>query len=160
MFRIVVVMTGGLIGAFIAQPALAVSPDADFGSSLVACRQIDDEHERLGCFDAAMDARYGVDEDLRVRRERRKLDAFGFPSNSNGSSLLELKAAVRFVDEDLRSGQVTLELDNGQVWRTTAVGGLRRFRQGDAVTVTEGKMGGHRLKIEGSNGFRGVVRVR
>lgn len=146
--------------ALLAPPGMAqpTGPQAD--DSMVACRQIDDDDKRLECFDAAMDARYGVNEELRERREKRRNAAFGLPSDQFGDPLPELRAIVSLVDEDMRSGAVTLQLDNGQVWRTTAVGGLRRFRQGAQAIITEGSMGGYRLRVEGSNGFRGVVRVR
>lgn len=160
MVRIQVLLAAGLCAAVTGQPAFAQIGGTDVEAPLVACRQIDDDDKRLQCFDAAMDARYGVDEELRERREKRRNAAFGLPSDKFGDPLPELRATVSIVDEDLRFGGVTLQLDNGQVWRTTGVGGLRRFRPGDQAIITEGNMGGYRLRIEGGNGFRGVVRAR
>lgn len=160
MVRMKALLAAGLCAAVTGQPAFAQIGGTDVEAPLVACRQIDDDDRRLQCFDAAMDARYGVNEELHERREKRRNAAFGLPSDQFGNPLPELKAIVSLVDENMRSGAVTLQLDNGQVWRTTAVGGLRRFRQGSQAIITEGSMGGYRLRIEGSNGFRGVVRVR
>ena len=130
-------------------------------AALEECRAIGSDSKRLRCYDAALDALYGVDETLQAKREEYRRDRFGLPVDDSGMQLTELAAVVTEVDEDLRSGIIAVALDNGQVWQLNSTGGLRaRFRPGMEVVISESGTGGYRIRIPDKSGFKGVNRIR
>ncbi|MBX7527507.1 hypothetical protein [Qipengyuania vesicularis] len=71
-----------------------------------------------------------------------------------------IRATITEVLTD-RRGERVIMLSNGQIWRTTAVKSYRgSVREGWVVEITEGTMGGYRMKFEDRRGFLGVRRVR
>ena len=149
-----------LLAGLVAFPAGAQDV-AGAASALEECRAIGSDSKRLQCYDAALDAMYGVNEELQAKRAQYRRDRFGLPVDDNGTQLTELEAIVSEVDEDLRTGAVTVALDNGQVWQLNSTGGLRaRFRPGMTVVINESGTGGYRIRIPDKTGFKGVNRVR
>lgn len=149
-----------LAGAATASPAFAQTTDAA-DPTLERCRAIGKDSERLKCYDAALDAMYGVDEALEAKRAEYRRDRFGLPVDESGMQLTELEATVAEVDENIRTGTTVIALDNGQVWQLTSTGGLRaRFRPGLAVIISESGTGGYRIRIPDKTGFKGVNRIR
>jgi hypothetical protein len=62
--------------------------------------------------------------------------------------------------EIIKSGDIYyLKLDNGQVWREVT-NSTMRFREGRAVTITEGILNSYDLQMEGYNKIVKVKRVR
>ncbi len=149
-----------LLGTLAALPASAQEvPNAS--PALEECRAIGSDSDRLRCYDTALDAIYGVDEELEAKREQFRRDRFGLPVGDNGVQLTALEATVAAVDENIRTGIIVVTLDNGQVWQLTSTGGLRaRFRPGMAVVISESGTGGYRIRIPEKTGFRGVNRIR
>ncbi len=143
-------------------PVAAIAQDMPAPeSSIEECRAIGSDSKRLRCYDAALDALYGVDEELQAKREEYRRDRFGLPVDDSGMQLTELEAIVTEVDEDLRSGITAIALDNGQVWQLNSTGGLRaRFRPGMNVVISESGTGGYRIRIPDKSGFKGVNRIR
>lgn len=130
-------------------------------SDLRICREEMDDSKRLRCFDRALDTVLGVDEKLGAKREEFRKGRFGLPIDDTGMRLTELQATVSQADEDLRRGSVVLTLDNGQAWQLLSDGGLQMsFRPGMTVVISEGRMGGYRLRVPDKTGFRGVLRIR
>lgn len=146
--------------AMLANTAQARQADGSL-SDLRVCRDEMDDSKRLRCFDRALDVVLGVDEKLVAKREEFRKGRFGLPVDDSGMRLTELQATVSHADEDLRRGGVVLALDNGQVWQLLSDGGLRTsYRPGMTVVISEGRMGGYRLRVPDKTGFRGVVRIR
>lgn len=130
-------------------------------TALEQCRAIGSDSKRLQCYDAALDALYGVDEELEAARAQYRRDRFGLPVDESGTQLTELEAVISEVDENIRNGAVTIALDNGQVWQMTSTGGLRtRMKPGMTVKIAESGTGGYRLSVPDKTGFKGVVRVK
>lgn len=144
---------------FVASSA-AIAQDSG-SKGVLDCRAIGNDKDRLDCYDAALDAQYGVDEQLREKRAQYRRDRFGLPVDDSGMQMTELKASVAAVDSDVRTGATTIALDNGQQWRLTANGSLRAlFKPGMAVIISESGTGGYRIRIADKEGFKGVVRVK
>ena len=149
-----------LAGATTGSTAFAQTTDAA-DPTLEGCRAIGKDSERLKCYDAALDAMYGVDEALEAKRAEYRRDRFGLPVDESGMQLTELEATIAEVDENIRTGTTVIALDNGQVWQLTSTGGLRaRFRPGLAVIISESGTGGYRIRIPDKTGFKGVNRIR
>jgi|TARA_R110000751_G_scaffold2018_11_gene9296 hypothetical protein len=129
--------------------------------ALLDCRAIGSDDDRLECYDEALDAQYGVDEELVEKRAKYRRERFGLPVDSSGMRMTELEATVAEVDANLRTRQTTVALDNGQVWQVLSTGGLRaQFKPGQSVTISESATGGYRIRIADKKGFKGVARVR
>lgn len=145
--------------AVLASPAQAQQTGAPL-SDLRICRDEMDDSKRLRCFDRALDTVFGVDEKLVAKREEFRKGRFGLPVDDSGMRLTELQATVSQADENLRRGGVILTLDNGQVWQLLSDGGLRTsYRPGMTVVISEGRMGGYRLRVPDKTGFKGVLRI-
>lgn len=153
-------ITIGLAAALLTAPALA--RDAEPGKAMLEeCRAIGSDSKRLKCYDAALDAIYGVDEKLEAARAEYRRDRFGLPVDDSGTQLTELEAVISEVDENIRNGLTSIALDNGQVWQLTSTGGLRtRMKPGMTVVIAESGTGGYRLSVPEKTGFKGVVRVK
>ena len=142
--------------------SFASSQDASLpAESLQECREIDGGAERLECYDSALDAIYGIDENVEAKRAEYRRKRFGLASDEQGMEITELTATVSRVDEDLRTRATIVELENGQAWQLTSTGGLRaRFVPGLTVVISESGTGGYRIRIPGKTGFKGVNRIR
>ena len=128
---------------------------------MLECRGIGNKAERLDCYDKGMDAIYGVDEELVAQREERAKRKFGLPEGDNGLEMTEMTAKIANVYNDMKFNQMLIELDNGQLWRTTSTGSLRSaIRPGREATIGPGLVGGYRIRVKGGNGFRGVIRIK
>ena len=145
-----------------ASASSASAQDAGQGNSaLEQCRLIGDESERLGCYDRALDAMYGVDEELEQARVEAKADRFGLRNDDGGLENSELVGTISEVQSNIKYGTTVIALDNGQVWQVLDQGILRaRFQTGDTVTIGKSALGGFRLRMEGRQGYRSVKRLR
>jgi len=149
-----------LFAACLSVPAIAAAQDAA-SQDLLDCRAIGSDKDRLECYDKALDDQYGIDEDLQEKRAQYRRERFGLPVDDSGMQLTELEATVSGVESDMRTGQTTIALDNGQHWHLTSSGGLRaRIKPGMLVVISESGTGGYRIRIPEKTGFKGVVRVR
>lgn len=152
--------SGLVFAACLSLPALAMAQEAP-SQDLLECRAIGSDKDRLRCYDRALDEQYGVDEELQEKRAQYRREKFGLPVDDSGFQLTELEATIADVESDMRTGQTTIALDNGQHWRLTSNGGLRAtMKPGMAVVISESGTGGYRIRVPEKTGFRGVVRVR
>ncbi|MBO9503496.1 hypothetical protein J7348_02560 [Qipengyuania flava] len=155
-----------VVGLSLAIAVGAACPPVGFAQEtpskdLLDCRAIGSDDDRLACYDAALDAQYGVDEELVEKRKEYRRQRFGLPVDSSGARMTELEAIVAAVDSNLRTRQTTVALDNGQEWQVLSTGGLRaQFKPGQSVTISESATGGYRIRIADKKGFKGVSRVR
>lgn len=141
------------------------------------CTDIEDDAERLACYDAKSGAPSAVPEALAGQQvpPARAETPVPEPDDNAGTTIAAdapedfgreepLDAPREYVEativEIATGGEIDyLRLDNGQVWRE--VGDSRmRFKEGRKVTITEGILGSYDLKMEGYNKIVKVRRVR
>lgn len=141
-----------------------------------ACGKITDNTARLACFDQALqtlDQRQAVVRE--TSREQAEADYGRKKFETSASSATEkedARAAAPVSVDELKSkivevfvqnvtGRHMIVLENGQLWRETSVSSFRgTVRPGMQATISEGAIGGYRMKFEGKSGFLGVTRVK
>jgi hypothetical protein len=136
--------------------------------SLLDCRKLTDNSERLACFDkaaAAVQSATASGDLVSIDREQRRAarrQAFGFtlptlsflehgdkPGEDN-----QITATVATASVDA-NGKWVIQLDDGAVWRQTEVQGLgREPRKGSKVNISRGALGGYFLTIDGQGAGR------
>jgi hypothetical protein len=128
--------------AAVALLKMPLAPAAELPEAIARCADIEDNLERLTCYDrqnpprragaASPDANFGADEDLLRQRQT----AAGGPDH--------ITAKVTQVSAS-SAGDTLIELENGQVWQQTQ----RRLEAiaapGDEVTVSRGALGSYFL---------------
>ena len=73
----------------------------------------------------------------------------------------EITAVASSVEEDIRTGEGVVVLENGQVWQFLPDGRhAAPLRAGISVTIARSGFGGYRLTVPGKRGFRGVRRLK
>jgi hypothetical protein len=156
--------------AAVSTPALALAakpaqPPANPAvmESLLKCRQVADNAERLACFDKAAAAvgEATAKGDLvaldRAQRKAARRQAFGFilPSlaflerGEEADAVNNLTATA--ADVGMNSlGQWVITLDDGAVWRQTEVVDLgRRPHKGSKIQISKGVLGSFFMTIDG-----------
>lgn len=146
------------------------------GDPFRACGKIAEDKARLACFDEALQS---LDQRQAVVQQTQKEQAeaeYGLKKFETRKQAETEKPEVRELGpagvEELRSriaevfvqnvnGRHIVVLENGQMWRQTSVSSFRgTLRAGMEVTISEGAIGGYRMKFEGKSGFLGVTRVK
>ena len=161
---------------FFALACLAISPAcAQGGGELVRCVSIDDDAQRLACYDrlfrssapssapapattagattAAATARpaeedFGKDVAERARAREQEQE-----------KVREVRARVTKVDV-LRDGALVLTLDNGQVWRQNEPTLTLQFKEGDEVLIRSGMLGSYLLRHADGKSTTRVTRTK
>lgn len=121
-----------------------------------------DKEDRLACFDRAAMAVFGPDEALDRRRSEHERSQFGaVRGEEREGELREITAVASSVEEDIRTGEGVITLENGQVWQFLPDGRYAApLRAGMAVTIARSAFGGYRLTVADRRGFRGVRRLK
>jgi hypothetical protein len=161
-------------------PGLAAAQD---------CADIEDDKERLACFDALHKPVRVPAEEVTPELEAAPLPVPApkpepepevvraapaeRPTETGGSSTPPEEFGLREKDDGPKhsltariekiqtAGNVDyLYLDNGQVWRETGGDSGVRFKKGKSVTITEGALGSYDLMMEGRKRKAKVKRVR
>lgn len=147
--------------ACLASAASAQQAGAPF-SDFRACRDEMDDSKRLRCFDRAAMAVFGPDEALDRRRAEHERSQFGAVRGEEGEGeLREIAAVASSVEEDIRTGEGLVVLENGQVWQFLPDGRhAAPLRAGMSVMIARSAFGGYRLTVPGKQGFRGVRRLK
>lgn len=140
------------------------------------CTDIENDAERLACYDANKEASSTIPKVLAAPVEQVPLApaeaSAGDPDNRDGTTIAAnapdefgstepFDAAKEYIEASIveiaTGGNIDyLRLDNGQVWREVEESHLR-FKEGRKVTITEGIMGSYDLRMEG---LKNVVKVR
>lgn len=138
----------------------AANPDQI--ASFAQCRGVMNKDDRLACFDRTAMVVFGPDEALEQRRAEHERSQFGAGRREDrGGELREITASIRAIEDDLRTGEGVIVLDNGQVWQFLSDGRLATvLRSGMPVTIGRSSFGGYRLTVSGKQGFRGVRRLK
>lgn len=125
-------------------------------ATLIKCRAISDDTERLRCMDAAvarMDEARSSGDLIVLDREKvveRRRAQFGLSSTGDAATgtapIREVITTIRAVAPSPTYGRTQLELANGQVWETT---GTMRFqpKPGSNVTLRAASLGGFRADM-------------
>ena len=168
---------------FVAAPAYADDDDEAL-EPFRNCGTITEGPARLACFDEALSGAEAAQQTRRERRRRRTVEDFGLSATQieerydqelsrvqeSGGDAADVAGlappepesvtsviAETFVDGTRR--RVFL-FENGQIWREGSNSTLRRVRVGSTATVSQGGIGGFRLRVEGRTGYISVRRVR
>lgn len=163
---------GGVLLAFAAGgSAMAAKPaptTAPAVQAVVDCRKLDDNVQRLACYDAATDALTKatatgdlVTLDRQQRRTVRK-QAFGFTLPALAMfDVGEKGETMNSVDETLASarqdaqGKWTFVMQDGSVWRQIDDEFLSRDpRPGSAIVISKAMMGSFMLSVDKQPGVR------
>ena len=145
------------------------------------CTEIEDDAERLACYDAKDETSSTVPRPLTTPTEPQVRPAPAEASLPESQDRAETKIAAGTLEDfgrkeplnapreyiEARIVKITtsggfdyLRLDNGQVWREAAWDSRMRFKEGRKVTITEGVLGSFDLKMEGRNKIVKVKRFR
>lgn len=145
------------VAAF-AQTAPQATPQAL--TDVYTCAQIQDDAQRLQCYDGAVGRLrqaettgqvVAVDRAQAAEIER---DSFGFHLPSLSRLLPNLEGGQAEIEDvqmtvaSVRSnplGYHTFEMDNGQVWRQIEPSSARNVRVGDVITIERAALGSFRL---------------
>ncbi|HXV01767.1 MAG TPA: hypothetical protein VG166_14835 [Caulobacteraceae bacterium] len=162
-------LTQSPVFAVVAMAALAALPAAAAKEaaspkviqSLLDCRKLGDNTERLACYDrAAAEVQSAttsgdlVSIDREQRRAARR-QAFGFTLPTLGFLDRGEKGADRLTAQVAEAtqdpyGKWVIRLDDGAVWVQTEPEGLaRRPRKGSTVVLSRGALGGYFMTIDG-----------
>ena len=140
--------------------AAAAQEPAGAPPQVAQCRLVEDDRDRLRCYDTAFDTLYPLTEEVVEKREAAREEYFGKKEDSVMGEADEITATIAAIVFDRANGAARITLDNGQVWATTSNGTLAgRLREGQSVRIYKSSFSGYRLKIDGRSGMQGVRRV-
>ena len=132
--------------------------------SLASCASIKDNTDRLSCYDNLYKATKPEDSMVHKIIPAQSKQAvvpenFGLKEKLNSSTPQGVSAVIKSTSS-LNNGRVSINLDNGQTWRSNNDPGRLRLKPLTKVTITESRIGGFVLKAEGQKGFVRVKRVK
>ena len=132
--------------------------------SLESCASIKDNKDRLSCYDNLYKATKPEDSMAQKIIPAQSKQAvvpenFGLKEKLNSSTPQGVSAVIKSTSA-LNNGRVSINLDNGQTWRSNNDPGRLRLKPLTKVTITESRIGGFVLKAEGQKGFVRVKRVK
>jgi len=132
--------------------------------SLESCAGIKDNTDRLSCYDNLYKATKQEDpmvQKIILAQSKQAVvpENFGLKEKLNSSTPQGVSAVIKSTSA-LNNGRVSINLDNGQTWRSNNDPGRLRLKPLTKVTITESRIGGFVLKAEGQKGFVRVKRVK
>lgn len=162
----------GSVGSLLAlaAPAPASAQEADYLAELKACRSIEDEDDRLACYDAKVSAMVSASDagDVRivdredVRRTRRQLFGFTVPD----LDILEGDTQDKETSELLETTVTSARQLTNKTWRFTtaenavweinnAPARLTAIKAGDKVIFKKASLGFYFIRFNGQMGVKG-----
>lgn len=165
-------LLAGVAGSLLARaaPAPASAQEADYLAELKACRSIEDEDDRLECYDSKVGAMVSASDagDVRivdredVRRTRRQLFGFTVPD----LDILEGDTQDKESSEVLETTIASARQLTNKAWRFTtaenavweinnAPARLRSINPGDKVIFKQASLGFYFIRINGQMGVKG-----
>ncbi len=120
------------------------------------CRSIDNDGERLACYDAYV---LSLEKKSRPPTAEEQQAAFGLPMKSPAENLHDISNRIGKI-ETAGHGARILTLENGQVWRQVGSSSQPRLKPGDTVNIEKGALGSFILKKQGSNRSLRVKRIK
>ena len=130
------------------------------------CSQIENNSQRLTCYDnlfsTAHETKPSKDEATQEPSQQSSRivpETFGLKKRINQKELPQIAATIQSFSK-LNNDRISINLDNGQTWRSTESIGRLRLKKLTKVTITKSRIGGFKLKAEGQKGFVRVKRIK
>jgi hypothetical protein len=154
----------------LAVPVPASAQDADYLAELKACRSIEDEDDRLECYDSKVGAMVSASDagDVRivdredVRRTRRQLFGFTVPDLDILEGDEQDKEASEMLETTVTSARQLTNMSwrfttaENAVWEiNNAPARFRPINAGDTVIFKEASLGYYFVRINGQMGVKG-----
>ena len=144
---------------FISNPVLSQSPDVQ------KCIDINDPSKRLDCYDKLFQSAEAtntsnisnkVDKAVNIEEAKNSED-YGLDKPKG-----QLSIASKIISVKKRgSFKIYIVLENGQTWRSVKdIYDRNPVKQGEAITISEGFLSGHIMRVEGSKVSLRVRRVK
>ena len=131
-----------------------------------SCSQIENNSQRLICYDnlfsTTQETKLPKDEATQEPPQQSKgivPETFGLKERISQKELPQIAATIQSFSK-LNNDRISINLDNGQTWRSTESIGRLRLKKSTKVTITKSRIGGFKLKAEGQKGFVRVKRVK
>ena len=144
---------------FISNPVLSQSPNVQ------KCLDINDPSKRLDCYDKLFQSAEAtntsnisnkVDKAVNIEEAKNSED-YGLDKPKG-----QLSIASKIISVKKRgSFKIYIVLENGQTWRSVKdIYDRNPVKQGEAITISEGFLSGHIMRVEGSKVSLRVRRVK
>ena len=144
---------------FISNPVLSQSPDVQ------KCLDINDPSKRLDCYDKLFQSAEAtntsnisnkVDKAVNIEEAKNSKD-YGLDKPKG-----QLSIASKIISVKKRgSFKIYIVLENGQTWRSVKdIYDRNPVKQGEAITISEGFLSGHIMRVEGNKVSLRVRRVK
>lgn len=162
-----------------AMTCMAVVAVADpLSQAVLACRDLADDHERVRCYDAAVDQHEsgdGTADEVRTGTQspepdpassisaeelfgKSPLDAQRSLQEAAGAEPIDRIEATVTEIRTIAPKRIAVWLDNGQVWKQTDTSTLR-VKEGDEIVIRRRSLGSHTLQKKGRATSMRVARV-
>ena len=144
---------------FISNPVLSQSPNVQ------KCLDINDPSQRLDCYDKLFQSAE-VTNTSNISNKVDKAEKIGEAKNSNDYGLDKPKEQLSIISKIISvkkrgSFKIYIVLENGQTWRSIKdIYDRIPVKQGETITISEGFLSGHIMRVEGSKVSLRVRRVK
>ena len=144
---------------FISNPVLSQSPDVQ------KCLDINDPSKRLDCYDKLFQSAE-VNNTSNISNKVDKAEKIEEAKNSNDYGLDKPKEQLSITSKIISvkkrgSFKIYIVLENGQTWRSVKdIYDRNPVKQGETITISEGFLSGHIMRVEGNKVSLRVRRVK
>ena len=144
---------------FISNPVLSQSPNVQ------KCLDIDDPSKRLDCYDKLFQSSEATNTS-NISNKVDKAEKIEEAKNSNDYGLDKPKEQLSITSKIISvkkrgSFKIYIVLENGQTWRSVKdIYDRNPVKQGETITISEGFLSGHIMRVEGSKVSLRVRRVK
>jgi hypothetical protein len=144
---------------FISNPVLSQSPNVQ------KCLDINDPSQRLDCYDKLFQSAEAINTS-NISNKVDKAEKIEEAKNSNDYGLDKPKEQLSITSKIISvkkqgSFKIYIVLENGQTWRSVKdIYDRNPVKQGETITISEGFLSGHIMRVEGSKVSLRVRRVK
>ena len=144
---------------FISNPVLSQSPNVQ------KCLDINDPSQRLDCYDKLFQSAEATNTS-NISNKVDKVEKIEEAKNSNDYGLDKPKEQLSITSKIISvkkrgSFRIYIVLENGQTWRSVKdIYDRNPVKQGETITISEGFLSGHIMRVEGSKVSLRVRRVK
>lgn len=144
---------------FISNPVLSQSPNVQ------KCLDINDPSKRLDCYDNLFQSAE-ANNTSNISNKVDKAEKIEEAKNSNDYGLDKPKEQLSITSKIISvkkrgSFKIYIVLENGQTWRSVKdIYDRNPVKQGEAITISEGFLSGHIMRVEGNKVSLRVRRVK
>ena len=144
---------------FISNPVLSQSPNVQ------KCLDINDPSKRLDCYDKLFQSSEATNTS-NISNKVDKAEKIEEAKNSNDYGLDKPKEQLSITSKIISvkkrgSFKIYIVLENGQTWRSVKdIYDRNPVKQGETITISEGFLSGHIMRVEGSKVSLRVRRVK